>query len=59
MRLTFQHLKKCNSRNYKNILKMDSSDEKVLIERVLLFSLRLSSGTNQKKKEKDVGARNI
>ena len=38
---------------------MDSSDEKVLKERVLLFSLRLSPGANQKKKEKDMGASNI
>ena len=34
---------------------MDSSDEEVL----LLFSLKLLSGANQKKTEKDVGARNI
>ena len=32
---------------------MDSSDEEVL-----LFSLKLSSGGNQKKMEKDVGAVN-
>ena len=34
---------------------MDSSDEEVL----LLFSLKLLSGANQKKTEKDVGAGNI
>ena len=36
---------------------MDSSDEKVLLES--LFSFRQSSGANQKKKEKDMGAGNI
>ena len=36
---------------------MDSSDEEVL--RVLLFSLKLTSGANQKKKEKGVDAGNI
>ena len=36
---------------------MDSSDEEVLLE--LLFSLKLSLGGNQKKKEKDAGSGNI
>ena len=44
MRLTFQQLKKCNSRNYE-----------IGAVRVWLFSLKLSSGANQKKKEKVVG----
>ena len=35
---------------------MDSSDEEVLLESYLLFSLKLLSRANQKKKEKDVGA---
>ena len=32
MRLTFQQRKKCNSRNYKILLKMDLSDKEVLLE---------------------------
>ena len=48
MRLTFQQLKKCNSRNY----------ERGAV-RVLLFSLKVSSGANQKKKEKVLGEENI
>ena len=45
MRLTFQQLKKCNSRNYE-----------IGAVRVLLVSLKLSSGANQKKKKKFVSA---
>ena len=37
---------------------MDSSDGKVAVG-VLLLSLELSSGANQKKKEKDVSKGNI
>ena len=48
MRLTFQQIKKCNSTNYE-----------IGAVRVLLFSLKLSSGANEKKKEKVVGAVNI
>ena len=48
MRLTFQQLKKCNSRNYE-----------IGTVRVLLVSLKLSSGVNKNKKEKVVGAGNI
>ena len=36
---------------------MDSSDEEVLLESYCSF--KLSSGANQKKKEKDVGVGNI
>ena len=46
--INIQQLKKCNSRNYE----IDT----VI---VLLFILKLSSGANQKKKEKVVGAGNI
>ena len=48
MRLPFQQLKKSNSRNYE-----------IGAVRVLLVSLKLSSGANQKKKEKVVAAGNI
>ena len=40
------------------MFKMDSSDGRGVV-RVLSFSLKQSSGANQKKKEKDVGKRNI
>ena len=54
VRLTFQQLKKCNFRNNK-------IGAVIFIRwrgavRVLLFSLKLSSGANQKKREKVVGA---
>ena len=48
VRLTFQQLKKRSSRNYE-----------VGAVRVLLFSLKVSSGAKQKKKEKVVGAGKI
>ena len=53
MRLTFQQLKMCNSKNYKIFLKW------IKVVRALLFPLKLASGANQKKKGKDVGKGNI
>ena len=50
VRLTFQQLKKCNSRDYKIFLKWVHQMRRCF--RVLFFSPKLSPGANQKKKEK-------